>query len=149
MKYVKNNGRYAKAFTIKKGTAEVKIEFDKLRIYYDTGNIASYGVTAVDDKDYEELEKFPQFKKLFETKEFELTDAPSTLSTEEQIAQLKAENAKLTSASKKDDSKKVEKELKAKEEEIKSKDDEITSLKAQLEALAKKNKKESEDTEGF
>lgn len=149
MKYVKNNGRYAKAFTIKRGNAEVKIEFDRLRIYFDTGNIATTGVTEVDDKDYAELEKFPQFKKLFETKEFELTDQPSTLTTEAQIAQLKAENAKLKAANKKEDNKKAEKELKEKEEQLKNKEEEITSLKAKLEALVKTSKKASDDTEGF
>ena len=52
---IKNTGRYALAFTINKNGKEVSIEFDKRRLYLDTGNIATTGITEVSDEDFELL----------------------------------------------------------------------------------------------
>lgn len=57
MKYIKNNGRYAVAFTIVKNNRDIKIAFDRRRIYMDTGNIATSGITEIEDSDLVELKK--------------------------------------------------------------------------------------------
>ena len=57
MKYIKNTGRYAIAFPITKNNREVKIELDRRRLYTDTGNIATTGITPVEEEDLKELKK--------------------------------------------------------------------------------------------
>ena len=41
MKFIRNTGRYAIAFTIVKNDRIVKIELDRRRLFIDTGNIAT------------------------------------------------------------------------------------------------------------
>ena len=137
MKHIRNTGRYAVSFEIMEGNLAKKIILDKRRIYMDTGNIATTGITTVSDEVYEKLEGLKEFQKLIDKGELSLaSDAELETNVEakdKEIAELKA---KLKKAEGKD----IEKELKAK-------DDEIASLKAKLEAKGKKEAK-AED-EGF
>lgn len=147
MKYVFNKGRYALSFAIKVNGQEKKVAFDRKRIYLDTGNVATSGITEVEDSIYEILLENKRFKKLIESGEFELTEASKVEATEKVNEELKRENEelkkKLEKAEKGKDKKEAEKAMKAK-------DDEINSLKAQLEALTKKGSVDTDsDTEGF
>ena len=127
MKNIKNTGRYAVSFEIMEGNRTKKIILDKRRIYMDTGNIATTGITTVSDEVYEKLNEIPEFKKLVDKGELSLaSDAELTSNVEakdKEIAELKA---KLEKA----ENKEVKKELEAK-------DKEIASLKVQLEAKGK------------
>ena len=158
MKYVLNKGRYALAFEIVKDNRRVKIEFDKKRIFMDTGNIATTGITPVEDEDYEKLCEFKRFKQLFETGEFELTDVTKIETAETKVKELEEANRKLE-----EELKKARDNTPAKtKKQLEDKDKEIRNLKEQLEALSKGDKApvaeseapvaESEDkdvTEGF
>jgi hypothetical protein len=135
MKHIKNTGRYAISFEIMEGNRAKKIILDKRRIYMDTGNIATTGITPVSDEDYAKLEEIKEFKNLIDKGELSLA-SKAELTTDgeakdKEIAELKA---KL----KKAENKEVEKELKAKDEEI-------ASLKAQLEAKGKKEDEASDE----
>ena len=148
---IKNTGRYALAFTIHKNGKDVVIEFDRRRLYLDTGNVATSGITEVSDEDFELLKKNKQFVKALETETFsEVTaeelastaaDSEALVAKDAEIAALKAELAKKAP---------TKKELKEKDEALAAKDEEINTLKAQLEALSK-NKDEStaSETDGF
>lgn len=137
MKHIKNTGRYAVSFEVMQGNFTKKIILDKRRIYMDTGNVATTGITAVSDEDYAKLEEIKEFNKLIEKGELALA-SESELTTnveakDKEIAELKA---KL----KKAENKEVKKELEAK-------DKEIASLKAQLEAKGKEETKAVEEAE--
>ena len=148
---IKNTGRYALAFTIHKNGKAVAVEFDRRRLYLDTGNVATSGITEVSDEDFELLKKNKQFVKALETETFSEVTAEELISTtadpevlaakDAEIAALKAELNKKAPA---------KKELKEKDEALAAKDEEINTLKAQLEALSK-NKDESaaSETDGF
>lgn len=141
--YVRNNGRYAISFEITSSNGKTKkIALDRRRIFLDTGNVATTGITEVAEEDLEALKKFPRFNKLLESKELEVL-TKSQLSTEDtDKEELVKENKKLQEEIKKlKENKKADKEDKA----LKEKDEEIASLKAKLEALTPK----AEDTEGF
>ena len=151
MKYVFNKGRYALSFEIKVKGQEKKVAFDRKRIYLDTGNVATSGITEVEDDIYEILLENKRFKKLIESGEFELTEASKVEATEKVNEELEKENEelkkKLKKAEKGEDKKEAEKEA---EKAMKAKDDEINSLKAQLEALTKKGSADTDSgTEGF
>ena len=148
---IKNTGRYALAFTINKNGKEVNIEFDRRRLYLDTGNVATSGITEVSDEDFELLKKNKQFVKALETETFSEVTAEELISTaadsealaakDAEIAALKAELAKKAPA---------KKELKEKDEALAAKDEEINTLKAQLEALSKdKDEAAASETDGF
>ena len=147
MKYIQNNGRYAIAFPIVKNGKEIKIELDRKRIFMDTGNIATSGITAVEDVDLEELKKIKRFNNMLEAGELALTEKSVIETAETKVADLEKENAELRE------------QLKAnpKAKELKEKDDEIANLKAKLEALTKGEAKQEEapievskdETEGF
>lgn len=128
MKYIQNNGRYAIAFTIVKNGRDVKVELDRKRIFRDTGNIATTGITEVDDDVYEELSKIKRFANMIKSKELELTEASKIETAETKMTALEKENAEL----------KAQLEANPKAKELKEKDKEIADLKAQLEALSKK-----------
>ena len=148
MKDVRNTGRIAVAFIIQKGNKEVKVSLDRQRHYSDTGNIATAGLTPVDEETLTELKKQAFFNQKVESGEFEILEESEVRTPEaNKVASLEAENKKLQEElkkAKKADVKKVEEEKKALE-------DENASLKAQLEALTakKEDKKEEADTEGF
>ena len=143
---IKNTGRYALAFTIHKNGKDVVIEFDRRRLYLDTGNVATSGITEVSDEDFELLKKNKQFVKALETETFsEVTaeelaftavDSEALAAKDAEIAALKAELGKKAP---------TKKELKEKDEALAAKDEEINTLKAQLEALSKGK----DETDGF
>lgn len=148
---IKNTGRYALAFTINKNGKDVVIEFDRRRLYLDTGNVATSGITEVSDEDFELLKKNKQFVKALETETFsEVTaeelayttaDSEALAAKDAEIAALKAELGKKAP---------TKKELKEKDEALAAKDEEINTLKAQLEALSKgKDESAASETEGF
>ena len=150
---IKNTGRYALAFTIHKNGKDVVVEFDRRRLYLDTGNVATSGITEVSDEDFELLKKNKQFVKAMETETFSEVTAEELASTaadsealaakDAEIAALKAELAKKAPA---------KKELKEKDEALAAKDEEINTLKAQLEALSKgkgKDEATASETDGF
>ena len=139
MKYIKNNGRYAVAFTIIKNNRDIKISFDRRRIYMDTGNIATSGITEIEDSDLIELKKLDRFAKLLETKEFEEVDGVKASDTGNSDELVKAKDAEIT---------KLKKQLEDKaptKKELAEKDNKIKTLKAELEAL----KVKKDDSEGF
>ena len=143
---IKNTGRYALAFTIHKNGKDVVIEFDRRRLYLDTGNVATSGITEVSDEDFELLKKNKQFVKAMETETFsEVTaeelaytaaDSEALAAKDAEIAALKAELGKKAP---------TKKELKEKDEALAAKDEEINTLKAQLEALSK----DKDESDGF
>lgn len=149
MKYIQNNGRYAIAFPIIKNGKEIKIELDRKRIFMDTGNIATSGITAVEDADFEELKKIKRFNNMLEAGELALTEKSAIETAETKVADLEKENAELREQ--------LKANPKAKAKELKEKDDEIADLKAKLEALTKGEAKQEEaptevpkdETEGF
>ena len=158
MKYIKNTGRYAIAFPITKNNREVKIELDKRRLYTDTGNIATTGLTPVDDKDLEELKKINRFNTMVEKGELTiLKESEVRTPDENKIKALEEKNAELEQKLKEAENADVKKI----EEEKKALADENASLRERLEKLAKggKNKDKADkekadkkadvDTEGF
>ena len=148
---IKNTGRYALAFTIHKNGKDVVVEFDRRRLYLDTGNVATSGITEVSDEDFELLKKNKQFVKAMETETFSEVTAEELASTTADSEVLAAKDAEIA-ALKAELNKKApaKKELKEKDEALAAKDKEINTLKAQLEALSK-NKDESaaSETDGF
>ena len=144
MKYVKNTGRYAIAFVITKNNREVKIELDKKRIYMDTGNIATTGITPVEDKDLEELKKIKRFNAMVEEGKLTILDESEVKTPEEnKIKVLEEKNRELEEKLQKAENADVKKI----EEEKKVLADENANLKAQLEALTKDKKDKAKDDE--
>lgn len=143
---IKNTGRYALAFTIHKNGKDVVIEFDRRRLYLDTGNVATSGITEVSDEDFELLKKNKQFVKAMETETFSEVTAEELASTTADSEALVAKDAEIA-ALKAELGKKAptKKELKEKDEALAAKDEEINTLKAQLEALSKGK----DETDGF
>ena len=143
---IKNTGRYALAFTIHKNGKDVVVEFDRRRLYLDTGNIATSGITEVSDEDFELLKKNKQFVKAMETETFSEVTAEELASTTADSEALAAKDAEIA-ALKAELGKKAptKKELKEKDEALAAKDEEINTLKAQLEALSKGK----DETDGF
>ena len=145
MKYVANNGRYGVAFEVTFNNRPMEIEFDRKRVFLDTGNIATSGITTVEDELYNVLLTNKRFKKMIDEGELKLVDEKALKGTSEELDVLKAENEALKSqlkeVEKKNNKSKEDKELKAKDAEIKS-------LKAQLEALTKDKKVET-NVDGF
>lgn len=140
MKYVKNNGRYAFAYTYNKGALPMKVEFDRQRIYMDTGNIATTGITAIADDVFEALQENKAFVKAMKEGILELVDKPNT-STEDEVARLRAENEKLQKKLNKDNSAKTIKKLEAEKVQLEK---DKADMKASLKSLAKAG-----DSEGF
>ena len=140
MKYVKNNGRYAFAYTYNKGALPMKVEFDRQRIYMDTGNIATTGITAIADDVFEALQENKAFVKAMKEGILELVDKPNT-STEDEVARLRAENEKLQKKLNKDNSAKTIEKLEAEKAQLEK---DKANMKAQLESLVK-----TDDSEGF
>ena len=148
MKYILNTARYAIAFTIIKKDRPLKISLDKRRLYMDTGNVATTGITPVEEADIEELKKQSRFNKMLEKGELTIMEEHEIKSPEEnKISKLEEENQKL-----KEQLKEAEKggkgSSKKDKEAMKALEDENASLKAKLEALSK-DKDKGSDTEGF
>lgn len=146
MKYIYNSGRYDLKFTVALNNRPFEVEFIRRRIFLDTGNVATSGITKIDDKVYDALKELKPFKKLMDNKTLVLTDEPKPSPTD--TAELEAENKKLKEALKEAEKKSDDKESK---KELEAKNKEIASLKEQLEALTKtkKGKTASANKEGF
>lgn len=148
---IKNTGRYALAFTINKNGKDVVVEFDRRRLYLDTGNVATSGITEVSDEDFELLKKNKQFIKALETETFSEVTAEELASTTADSEALAAKDAEIAALKAELDKKApTKKELKEKDEALAAKDEEINTLKAQLEALSKdKDEAAASETDGF
>lgn len=138
MKYIQNNGRTSVTFSITLKNRAVKLELDRRRIYQDTGNIATAGLTEVSDEAYNELCKSKNFNRLIKAGTLEIVDEKTVKADIKASAdkELLKENKKLA--------KEAETAVKAKEEaeaQLSVKDKEINDLKAQLEALTKEDNK--------
>lgn len=148
MKYILNEGRNAISFEITKGGLKKIIVLDRRRLYNDTGNVATTGITAIEDEDYEILKKLPIFKKRFADKSFALSEVDEEQAMgkpDPQASKLAEENKKL-----KEDLKKAQEAVKVSKDAKAMKDlaDENATLKAQLEALKKADASEPvKDTE--
>ena len=146
MKYILNEGRYALSFEIEKGGLKKTIVLDRRRLYNDTGNVATTGITPIEDDDYELLKELPIFKKRFADKScaLSLIDEEQAMGKPDpQASKLAEENKKLKAELKKaqEEAKKAGGDTEA----VKKLEDENASLKAQLEALTKdKNKVSTE-----
>lgn len=147
MKYIQNTGRYALSFDIVKGGLKKTIVLDRRRLYTDTGNVATTGVTAIEDDDYKLLTALPIFKKRFEDKSFglsEISEEQAMGNSDPQASKLAEENKKLAEENKKlTEAVKKSKDAKA----MKDLADENADLKAQLEALRKTDATEAVETE--
>ena len=101
MKYVLNTGRRAVSFIINKPngdyTREVKIEFDRRRIFIDTGNLATTGITAVADEDFELLKENKAFNRFFKEENGLklISEAEAVGTPDKQTSELVEENKKL------------------------------------------------------
>lgn len=131
MKYVKNNGRYAMAYTYMAGEREVKVELDRQRVYMDTGNIATTGITALEDKVFEALKENKVFAEDLAKGILAEVAKPSTSNNE--LEALRAENEKLQKKLDKDSSAKALEKLEAEKAQLEKVN---ADMKAQLEALA-------------
>lgn len=138
MKYFKNTKNYALSFRKGEGVNGELFEFDCLRIYRDTGNIATTGITQVSDEDLAELQKNKMFLNALKDKELVEVDEKELRSDSDKLQAKEEEIKELKKQLKQADSGEAVKELeKAKEENA--------SLKAQLEALKKDKKTDAKD----
>lgn len=144
MKYVSNTGRYGVAFEVTFNGRPMKVEFDRKRLFLDTGNIATSGITSVEDELYDVLLTNKRFKKMIDAEELKLVDEKALKGTSEELDVLKAENEALKAQLEKAGKSSTAKDDKKVKEALKAKDDEIKNLKAQLEALNK-----TSEPEGF
>lgn len=151
MKYILNEGRYARAFIIEKKngnlTREVKIELDRRRRYTDTGNIATTGITAIEDEDFEILKKNEAFAKMLKDEKSGISivdESQVTGDTDKQVTELAEENKKLKEQL--EEAKKQAEENKDVKAVQKIKD-ENAKLKAQLEALTEGKKGKADKAE--
>ena len=149
MVYVKSNKTYACCFKVTKDGVQKTFIFDCLRRYTDTGNIATTGVTPIDEKDYDWLyANVKQFKALVDKGEFAKQKESGAVSVSGKID----EQAKEIATLKAQLAEKTKEAATATSTEIKEKDATIKDLKKQLEALKKKDKsaaKAEGNTEGF
>ena len=155
MKYIKNNLDYAVSFSVMDGAKERKFEFDCRRIYSDTGNVATTGITAMEDADFDYLYKnCKQFKAFFDRGDISKTSKEGANAVANKVDELTRENEKLKeqlAQKQKEASGEKTAELEAKN---KKQANEISDLKKQLEALKKAKKGDKADdkadeTEGF
>lgn len=155
MKYIKNNLDYAVSFSVMDGAKERKFEFDCRRIYSDTGNVATTGITAMEDADFDYLYKnCKQFKAFFDRGDLSKTSKEGANAVANKVDELTRENEKLKeqlAQKQKEASGEKTAELEAKN---KKQANEISDLKKQLEALKKEKKGDKADdkadeTEGF
>lgn len=134
VRYVFNKSRYALAFEITVAGKERRMEFDRKRLYFDTGNVATTGITPVEDDIYALLLKNKRFKALIDNGELELTEESEIVASNKEAEALKTENEQLKKEIKEAKKASSDKETK---KVIEAKDNEISALKAQLESLSK------------
>ena len=143
MLYIKNNLKYAVAFKLSKDGKEKRFEFDCLRIFQDTGNIATTGVTPISEEDFDELYKNNKvFKDHIDKGYIEKTKEQGATTVANKMDSLEKENAVL----RKQLEAKTKEASTATSEELEKTKEENESLKKQLEAL-KKGKDKAEDKE--
>lgn len=135
MLYIKNNVKYPLAFKITKNGKEEKIVFDCLRIFQDTGNIATTGVTPISEEDFDELYKVKVFKDHIDKGLLVKTKKEGATSVANKMDSLEKENEVL----RKQLEEKTKEVANATSDELEKTKEENESLKKQLEAL-KKNK---------
>lgn len=138
MKYILNTGRYALSFEIEKGGLKKTIVLDRRRLYTDTGNVATTGITAIEDEDYELLKKLPIFKKRFADESCGLSEIDEERAmgkSDPQANEVIKENKELKKKIKELEKAQGNPDAKA----MKDLEKENATLKAQLEALTKKN----------
>lgn len=138
MKYVKNNAPYSLAFSAGEGVAVRRFSFPTFRVYSDTGNVASTGVTELSDADYDFLcTNCAQFKKMVESGKFTLVSREEAIPNLGKVESLESENKQL-----KKQLAEAKKQVTASsdDKEAEKLRDENASLKAQLEALKKQSK---------
>lgn len=153
MLYIKNNVKYPLAFNIVKNGKEEKIVFDCLRIFQDTGNIATTGVTPISEEDFDELYKVKVFKDHIDKGLLVKTKKAGATAVADKMDSLEKENKVL----KEQLAKKTKEASTATNDELEKTKEENATLKKQLEALKKEKKKENKDkdkdkvdeTEGF
>lgn len=127
--FVKNIGRYALTFDL--GTK--KVELDRVRIYTDTGNIATTGINEVSEDDLKALKKDKYFKELVERGEIlVLSEKDVKAQSDADESVIKAKDAEIA-----DLKKQVEAETLTNTEALIAKDSEIADLKKKLESLTK------------
>ena len=144
MTYVKNNSKYALSFKVEKDGKETRFSFDCKRIYQDTGNIATTGVTPIDENDYDFLYKnCKQFQKHVDSGELEKTKESGATTVANKMDSLEKENKIL----KQQLAEKTKEASTATSEELDSVKAENESLKAQLEALKKGKKSTAKKTD--
>ena len=135
MKYFKNNNSYALSFRKGDGVNGELVEFDCQRIFTDTGNIATTGITQISEEDYKELQKNKMFLRAVKDKELVEVDEKDVKSDSDKLKAKDEEIKDLKSKLAKAEGGEAVKELEKAQEENKAKDEEIKSLKAQLESL--------------
>ena len=162
MIYVKNNLSFDIMIKAKDSLNHLEeFNFPALRRYTDTGNVFTSGVTPLTEGDFEALKKVKQFKKMLKDREFELTDAPAT---EDTANQLEIAQARIKELENENEGLKEAGTSTVTDADYKKLLDENASMKAQLEKLGsakddKKNGKNNkaseakettdESTEGF
>lgn len=145
MLYIKNNLKYAVAFKLNKDGKEKRFEFDCLRIFQDTGNIATTGVTPISEEDFDALYKNSKvFKDHIDKGYIEKTKEQGATTVANKMDSLEKENAVL----RKQLEAKTKEASTATSEELEETKKENESLKKQLEAL-KKDKEKVDESEGF
>ena len=154
MLYIKNKMKYPVLFKTIKNGREERFSFDCRRVYKDTGNIATTGVTPISEEDYKLLyENSKVFKDHIDKDYLALTKESGVTESANKVTALEKENEVL----KKQLAEKTKEASTANSEELEKTKAENESLKAQLEALKKgaKDKKEDkkedkvDESEGF
>jgi len=146
--YIKNNLDYAISFTLGEGALKKKIEFDCFRVFNDTGNVATTGVTPLDEDIFKQLyEANRPFKDHVDSGLLVKTKDAGATSVANKMEALAKENATLREQLEQ----KTKEASTATSEENRALADENASLKKQLEALTKgkKGKTDKDSTEGF
>ena len=149
MLYIKNKMKYPVLFKTVKNGREERFSFDCRRVYKDTGNIATTGVTPIADEDYKLLyESSKVFRDHIDKDYLALTKESGVTESANKMTALEKENKVLKKQL-------AEKEAStASSEELEKTKAENESLKARLEALKKgaEDKKEEDkvdESEGF
>lgn len=147
MLYIKNNLKHPLLFKAMKNERETRFEFDCLRIFQDTGNIATTGVTPIAEEDYELLyDTVRVFKDHIDKGYIEKTKEQGATTVANKMDSLEKENKVLKAQL----TKKTKEASTATNEELEKTKEENASLKKQLEALKKgKNEEKVDEAEGF
>ena len=96
MKYIKNKLEYAVTFKTEKDGRETPFTFDCFRVYQDTGNVATTGVTPIPEGDYDLLYRNCRpFKDFVDTGKLVLTSKAEANSVAGKIDDLSKENEAL------------------------------------------------------